>query len=426
MFDFIFEKSRWKFFCIGLFLFFTILSWWRMLHFAENTGYFVDESIHFTAAAANFFSDLNYTGYSFNRPFDPRMSSGIAASWPTGLSWNAGFSIFTQRILLIVYCWGQFLVASFFLLKRFGYSKYFSICAAAFLWMFVLRHIPNTIGFIQNLGEVAAGIFLLWSVVLFPVIPIFAFISLGISVWLAKLVFLPVAFALGATYWLSTAQLHKKEFFRFSKFLLAFFLPLAIWILLIITRFGWDGFVQWIIEYHRFVFLEGPSVARGEMKLSFMERLSRLEWGTFNLTLKMKILIYIFGPSLFGYFLFHRGSRWEKIFSILAPGILFLYSYWWFFLNPEMYLRHFHPALFLGFGFLVYLGIVFLRSIEKKNQKIVPILIFVFFLSSTVSEVRLLIRDSIPFWAGETSYARSCTGPVWNSVCAPGYDFESD
>lgn len=190
---------------IGI-LFFS--GWVRILYEADRQPHFCDETTIFSAAAFNFFKHLNYNSPPHPKPFDSTANNGIAATWPSGLIWLFGSSLYIQWVIYSMIAFCNILLLGLIAGRRFFASqstndKILAVLFAVALWIWVLW-LPYWHGFMLNLGESPAVVFILWALYLNSKgFTKFSSLLWGISVWHCKFIVLPFFFTfLGVTFFI--------------------------------------------------------------------------------------------------------------------------------------------------------------------------------------------------------------------------------
>ena len=326
-----------------------------------NLPAFGDEAI-MVRAAANFLTHGDYSTALTPAPFDPGVSSGLLATWPGGLGWLLTHRLLGARIAAALVTWLEGMVLVMLWTRRLGSDAARGFGIASILWLFFLR-LPLSLSFVWSLGEIPAAIWIGIGLCLLARSPVSAFVCFGVSVWLGKVIYLPIVVCVGGA-WLWTMAASRKTPSR--RLLLApagFILPLIGWLLVIALRYDLTTALAWP---HALLALvrsghSGVDVLTGAAGIG--ERLAAhwQLWSGYPVRTRYWVLTCLGSPGLIsgalwaGTGVFRPWTRLEKSCWIATLIALACYAGWFFLFDPFLWLRHILPAVCLGFGALVYL-----------------------------------------------------------------------
>ena len=264
------------------------------------------------------------------------------------------------------------------LFRRWSFGLVPAVLGATLLWALTVTTpfaLPYWIGFIFNLGELPGAILIGLGLVAGARRPHLAAFYWGLAAWHTKPSYFPVAVLLIIASALSIpGALHDKAR-RLATLTAMFVLPLAMWLMFAATRFGIAdaahqfrsivGFLGVQSNSHQsFMPLNQLSKLGNPLSLSHLiSRLNdpHLEWSKAFITFgtKFKVVALSLGSvviTLAG--LASQRPADRRAFTTLASCALSVmvlaYTYWWFMLHPTMWIRHFQPAMYIGFGLWVF------------------------------------------------------------------------
>ncbi|MGZ3694473.1 MAG: hypothetical protein ACXWQO_09850 [Bdellovibrionota bacterium] len=388
---------------------------------ALQLGFFIDETVDNSAAAFHFFQTGIYSAVRFTKPFDPAITSGLPLTWISGLVWVLRGNLFLQRLLLLAWHLGLFLVLVGTATKQ-SLRSLRVITAAGLIWMSFLFFIPNWQTLLQNLAEVEGALLFALAFLSMKQRPFLGGLLLGVAVWGCKIVILPGALCLLfiplALEMIASRRLLRERVLAILFQLLGLILPLAIWLVYIAARTDLNYALKWPFELFNFVAHQGGSGLSESRHLGLSERLTspQLEWVSFPMGMKARILFLVFAPilvfleSIFGGW--RKASESKKINLALYSVINAGYGYWWFFLHPVMIYRHFQFALAISFFFLCFFyGPSIWRWLESRPARL--LLLLVLFSG-------YFLKLSFQFWGvpGEKGYySLLCRGDLLTKDC---------
>lgn len=349
---------------------------------AENElGYFIDE-VWTIEASTHFFSYGVYSP-SENTGYENSVSTGILSTWPAGLGFIFGKSVFWARVgfALQVTLTGLVLVALFFRV-RLGKKDFVNWVLASFVFLLSIMSVPYANAtWIQVLGEFHAALILGFGFLYLFRTPRLAAFIFGLCIWHTKFIYLPFA-VLG----LAAAALNAPGTFKnktgFFITLIGYSLfPIVLWWVVIAATQGWDALIlyfkeQWTISYGFFLKYSGVNKDEVAAVSGLFNRLSssELEWKFYDPKQKFKVIFLLFFPfaAVLWKMISQRAGFFQnlpKAFLQLSTALMLLvFAYWYFFMHRYMHIRHIQPALWVGFAFTIVIVIDFLRKLSPKTR----------------------------------------------------------
>lgn len=413
------NESLWLKGAVGsLFLLSLIIVSVRIFAAANTLPFFVDETADNAVAAFNFFQELNYYSVRFPEHFDPRISSGILSTWPAGLVWSVGGSLFQQRLLF------SFLQMAFLFLLVWNASSLLKLNKETSLVLFscialLIFRLPYWEGFLRGLAELQGALWVGLALLLFfqnkSVLPVG--LSFGIAVFFCKFIYFPAVGLMMAAIAYSQSVNWSHRFIYFSKLFGAFLIPFLSWLLVIWLKTDSAYVMAWLNNFVNFVLFSGHSVSAN---LGLSERLSTLEWASYSTFHKLRILVLLFLPA-FGTWTVFTEKR-SQMLGLSIVLSLFFYAFWWFFLHPHMYARHLQPALFLSFAYLVLVFIALIRRwfAPEKSHKLLVCGGGAFLSLLVLVELKSLPRYFNEIQSKDT-YSSQCRGQLMSQTCLKEY-----
>lgn len=385
----------------------------KIIFTANMLPYFVDELVNIEAAFT-FFTQGNYSSAILIGPFPPSISTGIAGTWPAGIVWFLGGSIFTSRLVLSFWIILQLVILTDSFM-RFHCGKDVSIQTrlwACLVVVFGICNLPYWFGFMYNLGELQGALLVGWALFFLARQRIFlTFLLLGIVVWLCKFIYFPYALLIGTASLLSQPGL--KERLRFVLiFCLAFLLPLALWNLVILIKFHIVGLMQWYHSMTGFIY-GGASGFNKPIALSLMERFKQLEWHFWSYKDKLEIIILLVVTTIayLKCLLYNKKERPKLLLETVMFIAILGHTVWFFTISPWMWIRHFIPVLYFCFGFIGYTFIpMFIKMIRTNGFRARPIKFIIILAIAILSifEFRHEWRRGGAFKFQKMTFARIC------------------
>ncbi|MEY3150411.1 MAG: hypothetical protein RLY92_638, partial [Chloroflexota bacterium] len=268
------------------------------------------------------------------------------------------------------------LFIGFSLFRRWFFGLVPSILGASIFWGLSVTTpfaLPYWHGFIYNLGELPGALVLALGLLLWARRPHLAAFFWGLVAWHTKPLYFPVPMLLTlASAWSFPVPIRGK-LSKLASLMSIFLLPLFIWLIFAAVRFGITeaanqvttiaGFIGIYSESHReFQPLYQLSKIGNPLSLSHLiSRLNNLEWAQSFITFGTKLKVVALSLGSVGITLAGLASQRpadRRAFTTLASCALSVmvlaYTYWWFMLHPTMWMRHFQPALYIGFGLWVF------------------------------------------------------------------------
>ena len=264
------------------------------------------------------------------------------------------------------------------LLRRWSFQLVPAVFGSTLIWGLSVTTpfaLPYWHGFIFNLGELPGALLLGLGLLACARRPHLAAFCWGLVAWHTKPVFFPVPVLLVLVSGWSIAAPFRVKLLRLAGILSMFLLPLVIWLFFVSARFGLAEAAQQLGLFGGFIGLYSGHLQ--EMQplyqlrsignpLSVAHLISRLqdphlEWSQtyYSLGTKLKVIALSLGSvavTLFG--LYKQRPADRRPFTTLASLALLLmvlaYTYGWFMLHPNMWMRHFTPALYIGLGLWIF------------------------------------------------------------------------
>lgn len=364
----------------------------RLLIYEFGARHFGDE-LHNIVAAANLFETgfHNYVGPEVR--FKQQLSVGIAASWTSGVGWILGGDLWSARLGFMGLQLFLTVLGFWIGLKRFfGFRPLDAALGALTLYLLTLLIVPYAnASSIYVIGEFPGWSYLLLGAVLMGAQPLLGAVLIGLCVWNAKIIYLPFAVAL-----LLPPILARRV--RALPLIVAFMSSYLAYLSWIVVASGLSGLWENLsfISHNATSAFMGFSGAKMEgaeavVKVPLFERLSSplLEWHRNTFSDRVKVLGCCLLPILLLTVDFIR--RWKQqpprklsdLFTRswesqwirlgLLSGLVLL-TLWWFALHAQMFIRHFQPALFVGWTVVIYYALMGARSMSSDWQRRMPAL----------------------------------------------------
>lgn len=396
-----------------------------MVYQADNLSPFYNDEVANVQAITSFFSNRAYK----SDRYDLHYSSGVAVTWPSAIGWFLGHNMFASRISCAFFSWFLGLLLGFLFFRRNGYTNIASAATAVCLWGLTITSplaLPYWFGFMYNLGELNAIIFIGFGLLLVSKYPWLSAFIFGIAVGHGKFTYLPLALAILMGDVLSRRLPVRKALFRFIGYLTVFLLPLLIWMVWLYLRFGILTLKQWLFD--QFIWFStnesfpehGSSVQFSLDALRVRLTSPKYEWVNYTLGTKLKNLLFSFGAiglTLTGLIMVERKipsvSNKEKWISIMANISIIFYCIVYFLIHSYMWQRHFLPAVYIGFGLFLFWGVKLIENYSFISKT--------FFYSAAIFLIILQGIYSIKhpiILQPQSSYARSCTD-LYSAKCDP-------
>ena len=395
----------------------------KLVHHADVQPYFVDEILN-AQAASTLFREGNYSGWFIGGNFPTGISSGIAATWVSGLVFLFGGNLFLARLLTGLFVFAQLLILIFLFARR-KFSEPAVAMAVAVILTSLLFHLPYWFGFIQSLGEMQGALFVGWGLLILGRCPLLSFFLLGVAVWHCKLMYLPMTGLLIAAYVVSEEGGWKKKIGAAVKAGLMFMLPMMLWWALIWIRFDLPTVLASTRNYIGFAsgYHSGVSGASPSAGWTLGQRLERLEWANLSLVNRTEMLILFLGPLVLTaivlprYFTWRNGRR-DILLFLAAVTALLLYMYWYFLVSPMMWVRQVSPGLYLGFALIFFLAARVRAFFTRTGAAVLGNLILAALVLVVVGET-LWVAKALPLIQPHMTIARACY-QLFNDNCYGG------
>ena len=361
-----------------------------------------------------------------NGPFTPGQSIGFAASWMSGLFWNVGGSLWWARLGSL--CNHLLLISavSFLAARRLAIPRVETWAAVSFLWLLTLSVVPYTInGISHSLGESPAA---LWLVIGFLAGFDSAFLgalSVGVGVWLAKLIFLPVGLAIvGFHGWRSWRDGTPSLWRALGTAAAGFVLPQFAWLLWIALLSGPSASIEWVEGWLSFI-KYGQSGLDGVPHVTGLINRLRdpgLEWVRYEWKIKLRIVALLLIPPVLLLLFARRRERPMKALCGSLALCSLLYGGWYFLWHPTMWLRHVQPALMLGWSVIAALVIHSWAGLQehRRAQTLVVVSVILSLWELRAVDTRWAARAALRPLA---TYASTCVKtsaetPMDDPLCA--------
>jgi hypothetical protein len=416
-----------KIFSVFIILASSILSWHHMAYYADTIPPFYLDEIPNDQTAVSFFK----TGVYRSDKFGTAYSAGIATTWPGAVGWLAGGSLFIARLSACFVTWFLSLLLGVWFFRKQNIPILLGLAVSCVLWAVSITTpfaMPYWIGFIYNLGELQLALWIGFSVLLMSRHPAWAVFLLGAVIWLGKIIFAPAAglFLLG--HLVATRNNINGWGKNIAVTILFFFLPLGMWLAVVFLRGGPGALEEWLNQQwgwalHMFPQLlpvAGGAVEQPAARLSIWERFSspHLEWVNYTTGTKMKNIIIPVGAilvGLAGFIYFWKKPRdlsrqvfWINIMAVLS---LIGYSVFHFFFHTHMSQRHFHPALYIGTGLIIFWVTQWLKGVLWIRPAL-------YCAAAGIVAIQLFFCGKHPLLVKGGSYARTCRN-LYSAECDP-------
>ena len=338
---------------------------------------FVDEWAY-TLSIYNLLSSLTPAGADISGIERYVGGSGIFGSGIGASVFFLGGDLLYSRVTVATLDTLIALFIGFSLFRRWFFGPLQSILGANIFWGLSVTTpfaLPYWHGFIYNLGELPGAILVGLGLVACARRPHLAAFFWGLVAWHTKPLYFPVPLLLTlASAWSFPVPIRGK-LSKLASLMSIFLLPLFIWLIFAAVRFGITeaanqvttiaGFIGIYSQTHQdFQPLYQLSKIGNPFSLSHLiSRLNdpNLEWSQSFITFgtKLKVVALSLGSvviTLAG--LASQRPADRRAFTTLASFaisvMVLAYTYWWFMLHPTMWMRHFQPAIYIGFGLWVF------------------------------------------------------------------------
>jgi len=385
----------------------------KTIHFADNINFFIDELCN-CQAAYNFITKGSYTCNILSNPFDPGITSGIMVSWISGVIFALNGNLFVARLATSFFIILQLFFLNYVFLKNkdTNIEEYFMF---SFFGIFFLFHLPYWFGFMQSLGELQGALLIGWGLLSYQKKPALAFIFWGMAVWLCKFIYLPLALFLGGAHCVSKKGSIVTKLNASFKFVIFFLSPFFFWLLIIYIQHDLNFVANWwIIKFFNQVFGQKSGLTPSN-SLTFIERLTKLEWGNWKRIDQVTSILLIFVPVVISPFVIIKkifNNKQLEAFLLAGANLsLIIYAFWYFFQSAKMWARHSQPGLYLGFGICIYLLFCIFKNYRDKKKFILLILFISIFTWESFS-----LKKHFPITNSSPTYARTCSD-LFSSSC---------
>lgn len=333
----------------------------KIFSFTRNADNFVDETIN-TQAVVKFFASGEYSADQ-TQPFEPRISTGLLATWPSGVAINfARCSLWGARlVLMIIYGLSGYLLF-FMALRSNNLSASISFIYSLVIWALLARS-PYFDGYIYNLGEYPAALWFGFGVlaIAHDRYLLGAFL-MGCATWGCKFIYIvPSAAGLLG---LVAGGSRINNYRRIIKVSFCFLLPLLVWMTWIYVKTDFPTLKSWVNSAVSFVLRGNSGMDQNAVIHGLLNRLSspKLEWSAYSLLRKTWIIVSLFLPIIFTLLAWKTTPRKEKFILLATSLSTLIFAIWYFLFHPYMWIRHIQPGLFLGYGVIMFFSFRFYQK----------------------------------------------------------------
>ena len=306
--------------------------------------------------------------------------SGIAGSGIGGAAFSLGGDLLYSRAVVSAIDALTAVLIGVLLFQRWSIGLLPALFGSSLIWSATVTTpfaLPYWLGFTYNLGELPGTLWVGLGLIASARRPHLAAICWGIAAWHTRLMLLPVPLLLTFVSALTIARPIVVKAQRLATLMSAFLLPLVAWLLVCTALFGIAEAARWLFTTIGLIGLgQGggqaitmhPStlLVASDNPLSLSHLISRLndphlEWSQSFITFgtKLKVVALSLGSvviTLAGIASQRPADRraFTTSASCALSVMVLAYTYWWFMLHPTMWMRHFQPALYIGFGLWVF------------------------------------------------------------------------
>ena len=338
---------------------------------------FVDQ-IYYSIIHYNLILSLMSAGVSISGIDRYANSSGFAGSGLGAAIYVLGGDLLHSRLTIAAVDTLIAVLIGVALFRRWSFGLVPAVLGATLIWGLTVTTpfaLPYWHGFIFNLGELPGAILIALGLVACARRPHLAAFCWGLAAWLTKPVYFPVPLLLTIVSAWSFPVPIRGKVSKLASLMSMFLLPLLMWLIFASVRFGIAEAANQLIIIAGFVGIYSTSLREFQPlyqlskignPLSLSRLISRLndlhlEWSQVYYTFgtKLKVVALSLGSvviTLAG--LASQRPADRRAFTTLASGALsglvLAYTYWWFMLHPTMWMRHFQPAMYIGFGLWVF------------------------------------------------------------------------
>lgn len=413
---------------------------------ASRIPRFIDEYISL-ASNLNFYKNLDFNAGDFiGGSYSIYLTSGPISALGGVIGWNLSSKLMIARISN--YFWLVILQLIFAIyISKIHKTKYSFLVYMSF---FIILLTPWWIGSLYMIGEFASVIIFTNAIFLFNKNRKFAFLLFSISIFFGKLLIL-----LPCAVFIIVNLFNEKDFKNLLNDLFYFFLPLAIWLVLIDVNSD-EGVFKYLENIYYLIFSHqssGVEVIGFDIFTKFIDSIFSSEvnnWNNFDV-IRLAVV-----PPIFFLLAYKKKSNFTKIFGNIINPFLFstISIYLWFWLiSPTKWMRysqHFSILIiisiiyFINFNVInskldLFMGISLIAVFIDNEKNLIWILIFltfiVLFLNFNINKVNvlksilvviLLVDISIPYFEKD-SFANlndeipSCSNSFISDECRNNY-----
>jgi hypothetical protein len=406
---------------LGLALVTSLNAWHALIHDADWWPYFVDELVN-TQAAVNFLRSGNYTSNRVvevipaSGRFPPRISTGLAVTWPSAIAWTFGSNLLTSRLSVGLATWALFLLVGWLFLRTRTFPTPLILFLLASTWSLSIVSplaVPDAPYFLLNMGELVGALWIGLGLLLVRKSFYAAATMWGIATWLCKFIYAPLVIGFGAAWAITSPERRASRLRQTAVFLGWFLAPLFVWLIIIWARFDSATMLSWIRGWVNFLAIGGHGLNNIAHVSTLLARLNSPElwWYTFAWDWKAKILILTVGAIVVSVSMLLGRPHWvtdslSKRLLLVVVGCVSVYTAWYFLWHPTMWIRHIHPALYLGLGLYLY----WLQQMVQRYKLFIERHQWLWLgLAAIVVGLQTIATWRTPLLELRLTYARTCT-----------------
>ena len=353
----------------------------HVLSYISKLNNFEDELIVLTSHIY-FLSELEFKAPFLvdNEIFTPALTTGFNSSVGGAIGWFLYKDFYFSRLFNFIWLALQIFLFNFYLYKN-------KIIKIEFFYFSILGLfcIPLWYNSLYGLGEILSSLLFFNSLLLFKKNPNFSMLLMSISIFYGK-------FIIFLSFSIFVLINMKKQYMRS---ILYFFIPPAVWLLIIYLKTGISGLLNYLNRYIEFLFFHG--VTKNNTSLTFFQEVKNnialSEISDWSYTTLARVVII---PIMFSLFLVFKYLMKKNSLVELTISIIIMINYLYFFLfSYQKYLRYSQIFLVITIYY-----ILFLLSSEKNlhsYEKLILIFFLSFYFSSEVLMISLIMVTFLSF-----------------------------